>query len=98
MITTQNPITTEQVSAQTYSGIWIKSIQIQAPDPSQPISVNVRVIPFNPDSGSLAPAQYMKNIIIQDIIAESKNSPELQTAMNAIFFAIQAQIISKSIY
>ena len=92
---TSGSITTQP---QVFDGIWLQSIQINAPTPTANISAIIRAIPFNSESGSLAPINYGKSIVINNVVSASINSPEIAVAMNAIFGAIQGQIISKSIF
>lgn len=98
MITPPNgPIVTPPVNSEVYPGLWIKSLQIDAPSPTKPINVTAQIVPFNPVSGSLA-IGYGKLISIRDVENASIASPEIAEAMAAVFTAIQGQVISKSLF
>ena len=98
MIIPQQPIITEVINSQSYDGIWIRNLQIQAQNPTQPISITARLIPFNSTSSLMAPSEYGKSLIINDLYAQIAVSPEIGTAMQAVFSAIQSQIISQSLF
>jgi len=96
MITpTSGSITT---TPQTFDGIWLSNIQINAPTPVGKISANIRAIPFNSASGSLAPINYAKNIFIPDIMTLAASSSLAANAMGAMFNFIQDYVVSKSIF
>ncbi len=96
MITpTSGSITTQP---ETFDGIWLSSVQINAPTVIGKISAVVRATPFNSANGSLAPYSYGKTIVINDIMSASVASPEVGMAMGALIGAIQGQIISRSLF
>lgn len=83
---------------QTYDGIWLSNINIVAPTVTGQISVNVRMVPYSTTSSAMAPQELAKSLWISDLVAQSQNSPEIGAAMNAIFYAVQCQIISQSLF
>ena len=95
MIQPPTPITTQP---QTYNGIWLSSIQINAPTVAGKVTANIRVIPFNSDSGSLAPQSMAKTIFIPDVMTLASSSSLAANAMGSIFVFVQDYIISKSIF
>ncbi len=86
-----------EIPAQVFNGIWIKSIQINAPSPTKKISANIYVCPFNSSTGEMA-SNNTKQIIIQDIENAAVSSSYVANVMFNIFGYVQEQVISKSLF
>jgi hypothetical protein len=98
MIQPTGTITTEPIDAQTFDGIWIRSMHIEAPSPTKSIRVAIHIIPFNSVSGAVAPANMSKMIRVEDLAAEAAQQPKTALAMKAIFDAVQEMVTSKNIF
>ena len=98
MIQLPNIITTPQINSQSFDGIWLSNITINAPNPVGTVTAVIGTIPFNSTDGTLAPRQYGIPIYIDDVFSASYAQPSIGVAMGAIFGAIQELIVSRSIY
>ena len=98
MITpTSGSIVIPPVDSQVADGIWVSSININAPSPTQPVVARIRAIPFNSTSSVMFPS-LSKNIFLPDVFAEAAQQPAVAEAMGAIFNAIQVLIVSQSLF
>jgi len=95
MITPINPIVPPTAS---YSGIWVNNINITSMSPTRPISAQIRLTPFDPATGVLAPSNLSKNINIPDVRALSVSSFLAAEAMGGMLNFIQDYVISQSVY
>lgn len=96
MITpTSGSITTQP---ETFDGIWLQSIQINAPKPTGKIWATIRAIPFNSSTGVVAPSSYSKTLNVSDIMSQSLETPSVGIAMNAMVTAVQELILSRSLF
>jgi len=85
-----------EIPASTFNGVWIQSIQVNAPSPTKPIMATIKVCPFNSETGDMANNMF-KTISIDDVESTSIETPSLGTAMSAIFVAVQDLMTSGSI-
>lgn len=94
------PISQSSQPAITYTGIWVRSVNIQAPSPASTMRASILISPYDPISGSLSPI--IKEIIIPDIVSASLgpsiNSIYVSQSMVSIFGYVQQQTISQSLF
>ena len=98
MITLPNIITTPQINSQSFDGIWLSNITINAPNPAGTITAVINTIPFSSVDGTLAPPSYGKPIFVTDVMSASLATPSIGTAMAAIFEAVNDLVTSGSLY
>lgn len=82
------------IPQQVADGLWISSITIVAPSPTRPIQAQVRVTPYNTDSGIMY-GNMSKMVNIQDLTGASVQYPSIMPAMSGLLQAAQ-DIISGS--
>ena len=87
------PASAEKVA----DGIWISNIQINSPNPLKPISVQIRVAPFNSTNGEIYPS-LAKSINLPNVTDSFSEYPSLATAMGAIIVAVNDLVSGKNLY
>ena len=95
MITPPNgPITPP--TPPTYDGIWLPTINISAPSPTQFIRATISVCPFNSTTGLLG-LDMAQTLTIPDIMTAAQTDLNIAGAMEYIFKYVQEQITSGSV-
>jgi len=82
---------------QTFDGVWITNLTINAPSPTQKVTAVCQVVPMNSTTGVVA-LDKKKNIYIQDVLATAASSSAVANAMSNIFEYVSQQVISKSLF
>jgi hypothetical protein len=85
------------IPATTADGVWVTSINVMSPTPNRPITAQIRVAPYNSTSGSVY-RNLERPIAIQNVMSHSMAQNELNNAMGAILTAVQALVISGSVF
>ena len=91
MITINNPII---IPEQTYNGIWIKSLYIQAPNPNQPVTATIVLAPYD-GTGSIAPTTRIARV--DDVMSLADTNDNVANVMTNLYAYVQDQITSGSI-
>ena len=97
MITPTTPIVTPSVSSVTADGIWITSMNINAPSSTQPIRATIMVAPYVSSTGEIL-RNLQKPIVIDDVTAKSASTPEVAAAMTSIYTAVQVLITEGKVF
>ena len=97
MITPTTPIVTPAVPSVTADGIWITSMNINAPSATQPIRATIMVAPFVSGTGEIL-RTLQKPIIIDDVTAKAGSTPEVAAAMTAIYAAVQVLVTEQNLF
>jgi hypothetical protein len=85
------------IPQQIADGLWINSVSIIAPSATRPISAQIRVSPFNSESGIIY-SNMSKSINIQDVTAASIQYPSIGIAMSGLLQAAQDLISGKQVF
>lgn len=96
------PIVIPAAAQKTADGVWITSLNIVAPDATNPIRVQITVAPFVTATGEiLKPLQ--KTIILADLNAAATTAAQagdntLADAVTAIYAAVQSIVTTQKTF
>ncbi len=82
---------------QTADSLWIQSLTIMAPNPTKPISAQMRIAPFNSQDGTIYP-NLSKSVNIQDITGAMVEYPSIGIAMSGLMQAAQDVISGEGLF
>jgi hypothetical protein len=97
MITNPNPIPVPAVPAQVADALWVRSLNVSAPSITGKVAVSAQIVPYISSTGTLLPAQ-AKVLSIPDVFAAAATDTNVGTALNAIFAAVQTQVVAKNLF
>ena len=86
-ITVEIPVVTTSKESKSFPALWLRRLIIDSPD-SAHASATAFLAPYDPPSGTLAPAQNDIRIEVLNVFDPATLTPTVQSAMGAIFAAI----------
>ena len=92
-----SPITTDPIPPITYDAIWIRSMIIRAPLPTEPVVVNIEVVPYNSASGSIL-LDKRQNIVINDLFTACATNQSLAMGIQGVFVAVNDLVTSQGLF
>lgn len=86
-ISIEIPVVTTSKETKSFPALWLRRLIIDSPDPTH-ARATAFLAPYDPTSGTLAPAQNDIRIEVPNIFDPATLTPTVQSAMGAIFAAI----------
>lgn len=83
-----NPVIIPPTPEQDFADLWLYNIIIHAPSIDSGL-IRIETLPYNGDTQEIASGQYMVPITTDQLWKAVNEVPEVETAMNAIFAAIE---------
>ena len=97
MITNPHPIVIPATPTSTADGLWIQNMIISAPSPTGKVSIRAQIVPYASSNGILLKDK-MKVLVIDDVFDAASKDLSVMTAMEAIFSAVNSQVISTKLF
>lgn len=83
-----NPVVIPATEAKSYPDLWLYNIAVHAPTIDSGM-IHIQTLPCNVSEGSIANGEFMVPIQTDQLWAAVNEVPEVATAMDAIFAAVE---------
>lgn len=91
-ITITTPIVVPEtiVPEKTFSKMWIQSLHVVAVSPTNPVIINVTLVPYDETTGEML-LEHRKSFSIEDALTLAASDTNLAATLNAIYNEVDRQ-------